>query len=176
MAEETKVTGTETPEVDYKAKLEEMEAKYSSLKTSFDKTSSDYAELKRKERERMSEEDKRKVEDAEREAYYKGLEREISLSKYSEQLDDISDTKVKKQIVELLADGKIEEALTKHKEWRKKDRSEMEKKIREELMQTNPQPTAQSTVPTAKTKEEILAIKDMATRQKAIAENLHLFQ
>ncbi len=177
MADEKKTTeATATPEVDYKAKFEEMEAKYSNLKTSFDKASSDVAEYKRKERERMSEDEKKTAENAEKEAYYKGLEREISISKYSEELDDITDAKVKSQIVELFADGKIKEALAKHKEWRKKDRSEIEKSIRAELLQQNPQPSAQSTIGPAKTKADIMAIKDAELRQAAIAQNIHLFQ
>ena len=43
-------------------------------------------------------------------------------------------------------------------------------------MKKNPQPNAQGGNATYKTKDEILAIKDTATRQKAIAENITLFQ
>lgn len=174
MADENKTTETTTPDVDYKAMYEELNGKYSNLKSSFDKASSDVADYKRKERERMTEDEKRKAEDAEREAYYKDLERKHSLFEYSEELDDITDAKVRKDITELFADGKIKEALAKHKEWRKKDREEMKKSIREELMQTNPQPSAQSST-AVKSKADILAIQDYEARQKAIAENIHLF-
>ena len=176
MADETKTTETTTPEVDYKAMYEELNGKYSSLKTSFDKASSDVADFKRKERERMTEDEKKKAEDAEKEAYYKNLEREHSLFKYSEDLDDITDAKVKNEIASLFADGEIKKALAKFKEWRKKDRSEMEKSIREELMQTNPQPSAQGGTTAVKTKADILAIPDAELRQAAIAQNMHLFQ
>lgn len=173
--ETTKVAEGQTPDTDYKALFEEMEGKYSSMKASFDKASSEIAEFKRKERERMSEEDKRKAEDAEKDAYYKSLEREVALAKYSEELDDITDTKLKTQITELFADGDIKKALSVFKDWRKKDRDEIKKSIRAELLATNPQPAAQSSAPAFKTKDEILSIKDTAARQKAIAENLHLF-
>jgi hypothetical protein len=177
MAEETKTTTeTTTPEVDYKALFEEMEIKYSNLKTSFDKTSSEVADYKRKERDRMSEDDKKKVEDAEREAYYQKLEREHSEIMYGEELDDITDDKTKKEIVNHFVDGKIKEALAKFKEWRKKDRAELEKTIRAELLKTNPQPSAQGASPTAKTKADIMAIQDYELRQAAIAQNMHLFK
>lgn len=176
MAETETVETTATPEVDYKAKFEEMEAQYAKVKSSFDKASSEVAEFKRKERERMSEDEKKTAEDAEKEAYYKGIERKLSLAEYAAELDYIADTKTKAAIIELLVDGKIVEALAKHKEWRTKDRAEMEKTIRTELLKENPQPSASSSTATAKTREEIMAIKDTAARQKAIAENLSLFQ
>jgi hypothetical protein len=176
MAEETKTTETTTPEVDYKAKFEEMEASYSKLKTSFDKASSDVAEYKRKERERMSEDEKKAATDAEREAHYKELERKISLSDYSAELDDITDTKVRNEISEFFADGKITEALKKFKEFRIKDKEELKKQIKADLMKQDPDPSAQSSSGTAKTKAEIMAIPDYELRQKAIAQNIHLFQ
>ena len=97
------------------------------------------------------------------------------MSDYSAELDDVTDGKIKNDIAELLAEGKIVEALKKFKEFRVKDRAEMEKRIKAELMKQNPQASAQTANPTAKTKAEILAIADIAERQKAIAENLHLF-
>lgn len=178
MAEETKNTTetTTTPEVDYKAKFEEMEANYSKLKSSFDKASSDVAEYKRKERERMSADEQKAATEAEREAHYKELERKISLSDYSAELDDITDAKVRNEISELFADGKITEALKKFKEFRAKDRAELEKRIKADLMKQDPDPSAQSSSGTAKTKADIMAIKDYELRQAAIAQNIHLFQ
>ena len=52
----------------------------------------------------------------------------------------------------------------------------IEKKIKAELLQQNPQPNPQSTGGGYKTKAEIMAIKDTNQRQKAIAENMHLFK
>ena len=176
MAEETKNTTTETTDTtDYKAEFERLQAEHAKMKSSFDKASSEVADYKRKERERMSEDERKAATDAEREEYYKGLERRLALSDYSAELDDIADAKVKSDIAELFADGKIKEALQKFKEFRVKDRTELEKRIKADLMKQNPQPSAQNTNPTAKTKAEIMAIKDVAERQKAISDNIHLF-
>ena len=176
MAEETKTTTTDTADaVDYKAEFERLQAEHARVKSSFDKASSEVAEYKRKERERMSDDEKKAASDAEREAHYKDLERRLALSDYSAELDDVVDAKARTEIVELFADGKIVEALKKFKEFRAKDRAEMEKRIKADLMKQNPQPAAQGGVGT-KTKSEILAIKDAAERQKAIADNIHLFQ
>ncbi len=176
MAEETKNTTTETTDTtDYKAEFERLQAEHAKMKSSFDKASSEVADYKRKERERMSEDEKKAATDAEREEYYKGLERRLALSDYSAELDDVSDNKLRTEIVELFADGKIVDALKKFKEFRAKDRAEMEKRIKAELMKQNPQPSAQNANPTAKTKSEIMAIVDAEERQKAIAENIHLF-
>ena len=174
MAEETTTKTTET-EVDYKAKLEEMEAKYSSLKTSFDKTSSENADYKRKERERLTDEERIKAERAEQDAKYAELEKRLALRDYADELDDVTDKATQTQIVELLADGKIKEALKKFKEFRVKDRAEIEKRVKAELLKQNPQPNAQTTGGGYKSREEIMAIQDAQARQQAIAENLTLF-
>lgn len=176
MAEETKNTTTETTDTtDYKAEFERLQAEHAKMKSSFDKASSEVADYKRKERERMSEDEKKAAADAEREAHYKDLERRLALSDYSAELDDVADVKARTEIVELFADGKIVEALKKFKEFRAKDRTEMEKRIKADLMKQNPQPSAQNENPTAKTKAEIMAIVDAEERQKAIAENINLF-
>lgn len=176
MAEENKNNTTETTDTtDYKAEFERLQAEHAKMKSSFDKASSEVADYKRKERERMSEDEKKAAADAEREAHYKDLERRIALSDYSAELDDVADAKARTEIVELFADGKIVEALKKFKEFRAKDRTEMEKRIKADLMKQNPQPAAQNGTATAKTKADIMAIVDAEERQKAIAENIHLF-
>lgn len=180
MSEETKETTKQ--EVDYKAEYErvkaELESKsneYTKLKTNFDKTSSEVADYKRKERERMSEDDKRQAELAEREAYYKELERKNALRDYADELDDVADSKEKEEISKLFADGNVKGALQRFKQWRIKDRSEIEKRVKSELMKQNPQPQPQNGSTSAKTKEEIMAIKDTALRQAEIAKNINLF-
>lgn len=172
----TNTTETTTPEIDYKAKFEELEGKYSNLKTSFDKTSSENADYKRRERERMSDEAKSKADQEERDNYYKGLERRLALRDYADELSDVTDTKSKDKIVDLLADGKILDALKVFKEYRAKYKAELEKQIRAELLTQNPQTMAQTTGASGyKTQAEIMAIKDSEERQRAIAENSHLF-
>ena len=177
MAEETTTTtATETVDnTDYKAEFERLQGEHAKMKASFDKASSEVADYKRKERERMSEDEKKAATDAEREAHYKELERRLALSDYSSELDDVADAKSRNEIVELFADGKIVEALKKFKAFRAKDREDMEKRIKDELMKQNPSSTAGSGTAPAKTKAEIMAIADAEERQKAITENIHLF-
>ena len=89
MAEETTTTtATETVDnTDYKAEFERLQGEHAKMKASFDKASSEVADYKRKERERMSEDEKKAATDAEREAHYKELERRLALSDYSSELD-----------------------------------------------------------------------------------------
>ncbi len=175
MAEETKTTETVESTVDYKAEFEKMQADYAKLKTNFDKTSSEVADYKRKERERMTEDDKRKAEMEEREAYYKELERKNALRDYADELDDITDKKTRDSIINLFADGDVIAALKKFKEHRVKERSEYELKLKSFDMQNNPQATAQNGGGVSKTKDEIMAIKDPVLRQQEIAKNINLF-
>lgn len=172
MAEETKEQGT--TEIDYKAKFEEMQNNYDKLKSNFDKTSSEVADYKRKEKERMNDDERKQAELEEREKRYAELEKQIALRDYADELDDITDKATKDKIAEAFASGDIKGALKSFKAWRNSYKADLEKQIKADLMKSNPQATAQGGK-TTKTKEEILAIKDTAERQKAIAENLSLF-
>ena len=178
MADETtntNATTTETtPPIDYKAEFERMQGEYAKLKTSFDEASSKVAEYKRNEKARMSDEERKTAEQAEREAYYKDLERRLALSEYATELADVEDATVRDEIATLYADGKIVEAMKKHKEYREKATAEMEKRIKADLMKQNP--TGMPQQGAAKiTKDEIMAIKDPVARQNAIAQNINLF-
>lgn len=55
------------------------------------------------------------------------------------------------------------------------NKSEFEKKIRADNIKSMPRPSGMFTGATAKTKDDILKIKDTVERQKAIAENPNLF-
>ena len=169
------IISSNTGDVDYRAELDKMKADYASLKKAFDEASTSVADYKRKERERMSDDEKKAATEAEREAYYKGLERRIAMSDYSAELDDVTDANVRSNIVDLFADGKIVDALKAFKEFRIKDRAQLEKRIKDDLMKQNPTATAQSGTGAVKTKEDIMSIKDPAERQNAIKANIHLF-
>lgn len=175
MAEETKHVETVETTIDYKAELEKMQSDYIKLKSNFDKTSSEVADYKRKEKERMTDEQKRQAEFEEREKKYAELEKQIALRDYADELSDISDNKIKTNIVQAFADGDIKGALKQFKEWRASYRSELEKEIKAELMRQNGTPTPQQSSAT-KTKEQIMAIKDPVERQREIANNIKLFQ
>ena len=178
MAEETKNTTTEetTETVDYKAEYEKLKSSYDKLKTANDKTSSENADYKRKERERMSAEEQKAVENEEREKYYKALERENAVHRYTSKLGGvIKDQKALTEIAELMADGEYDKAIEKQTEYLSKDRETLEKQIKSELMKQNPQAQPQNSGGSVKTKEEIMAIKDPVERQAAIAKNINLF-
>lgn len=127
--------------------------------------------------DKMTEEEKAQIELAKREEYYKALEKENNRNKYIAKLGkSIKDEKVLNEIADLYADGDFATAIDKQNEYLAKYHGELEKSIKADLMKQNPQPTAQSGNNSYKTKDEIMAIKDTATRQKAIAENINLFQ
>ena len=127
--------------------------------------------------EKLTEEEKAQIELAKKEEYYKALEKENARNKYLSKLGkSIKDEKVLNEIADLYADGDYASAIDKQNEYLAKYHSELEKTIKAELLKQNPQPTAQSGNNSYKTKDEIMAIKDTATRQKAIADNLNLFQ
>lgn len=127
--------------------------------------------------EKLTEEEKAQIELAKREEYYKALEKENARNKYITKLGkSIKDEKVLNEIADLFAEGDFITAIDKQNEYLAKYHGELEKTIKAELLKKNPQPTAQSGNNSYKTKDEIMAIKDTATRQKAIADNLNLFQ
>ena len=172
MAEETTTTTTET--IDYKAEYEKMQNDYAKLKSNFDKASSEIAENKRKDRERMSEEDKRKAENEEREIRYKELERKLAMRDYADELGYVGDEKAKNAIVEEFAEGNIVSGLKKLKEFMSKDKVEMEKRIKDELLKTNPQSNPQSTNSGAITQEQFKNM-GVAERTKLYNENKELY-
>lgn len=171
MADET----NPTPEVDYKAKFEQMQSDYEALKRNFDKTSSEVAEYKRKEKARMTDDEKKNAELAEREEHYKAIEKENALYKYKASLSSqIRDEKVLDEVAKLYANGDITGAIAKQNEYFAKFQGELEKSIKADLLKQNPQATPQTSV--KMTKEQIMAIQDPAERQAMIAQNIELFK
>lgn len=144
---ENEAAKTEEQTVDYKAE-------YEKLKASFDKTSSEVADYKRKERERMSEDEKKQAELAERETYYKALEKENAIHRYSLKFNGIiKEESVLSNVATDLAEGNVEKAIEKIVSYFSKEKKELEKTIKEELMRNNPQANAQSSSGTI-TKEQ----------------------
>lgn len=127
--------------------------------------------------EKLTEEEKAQIEFAKREEYYKQLEKENARNKYLTKLGkSIKDEKILNEVADLYANGDFATAIDKQNEYLAKYQSEMEKTIKADLMKQNPQATAQSDKTQFKTKDEIMSIKDTAMRQKAIAENINLFE
>ena len=134
-------------------------------------------EAEKKLAEKLTDEEKAQAELAKREEYYKALEKENAMHQYTSKLGKtIKDEAVLKEIAGLYADGDFVKAIDKQNEYFAKYHSELEKTIKANLMKQNPEATPQSGKNTYKTKDEIMAIKDTATRQKAIADNINLFQ
>lgn len=134
-------------------------------------------EAEKKLADKLTEEEKAQIELAKREEYYKQLEKENARNKYITKLGKtIKDENVLSEIADLYAEGDYVSAIDKQNEYLAKYHGELEKTIKAELMQKNPQANPQSGKGATKTKDEIMAIKDTATRQQAIADNIHLFQ
>ena len=134
-------------------------------------------DYKTKYTEKLSEVERAELANAEREQKYKAIERENSINKYEKKLSSsVKDESIRNEIAVLMADGKFDEAIDKQNGYLATESAEMEKRIKDELMKQNPQANPQNPKLTYKTKDEIMAIKDTATRQKAIAENINLFQ
>lgn len=179
MANETNTTNvTETDgQVDYKALYEQAQGEVSRYKSSVDKLSSENADYKRKERERMTDEEKRNNELAEKEKHYAEIERENALYKYKASLGSIiKDEKVLAEVAECYANGDIALAIGKQNAYLAKERTELEKTIKAELLQQNPQPNPQNNGGATMTKEEIMAVTDPLQRQQLIAQNINLFR
>lgn len=171
MADETTTTVETTTEP---TELSDLRAELERIKRSNDDLSKENASYKRRERERMTEEEKKQEELAERERRYAEMEKRLALRDYSDELSGIGDKKAVDKIAGLLTDGEILQALKEFKAMWEKAKVEIETKVRDELMQKNPQPSAQGGKP-KKTAEEIMQIADPVERQRAIAENIELF-
>ena len=146
-------------------------------KGKFDDSERRRKDAEKKLTDKMSDDEKTLALQAEREEYYKQLEKENARNKYLAKLGKtIKDEKVLNEIADLYAEGDFATAIDKQNEYLAKYHGELEKTIKADLLRENPQPTPQSGKTTYKTKDEIMAIKDTTTRQQAIAENITLFQ
>ena len=167
--ENTTTTTTETVDTtDYKAL-------YEKTKAANDKLSSENANYKRTERERMDEKARAEADLAEEREAAKRDREELARLKIGGKLSThFKDAKTADKISSLLVEGKITEALDVINDYLTKYHADMKKTIEDELMANNPDATPQGQKG-ALTKAQILAITDTEARQKAIAENIHLF-
>lgn len=155
--------------------LAELREELARIKRSNDDLSKENANYKRQERARMSEDEQKQAELAESERKYAELEKKLAMRDYADELAGIGDKKAIDKIVGFLADGEILNALKELKVLISKSHAEIETKVRDELMQKNPQPSPEGGKSTM-TREEIMRIADPVARQKAIAENIDLFR
>ena len=138
MAETAENTGVEsTPieqEVDYKSLYEKLRKDNSNL----EKYNQD---LKAKYQAKLTDEEKLKAQNEERENYYKKLERELSLSKYKENLSSrIDDEKSLNEIANKFADGDSLGALDLFVKFEKNKEENLKKTYEQDLLAKNPTP------------------------------------
>ena len=144
-------------------------------KETFDNTASELAKAKRSLREKMTAEEAKAKEDAERfedlQSKYDALLKDSNISKNKARLlalgyeDALAD-----EVANAMADGDTDKVFA----GQQKHLDSVAKKIREDALKSTPKPTGGSGKP--KSTEDILNITDNAARQAAIAENMDLFE
>ena len=97
-------------------------------------------ELNTKYLAKLTDEEKREAEIAEREKYFKQLERTNNINEYAKSLSHITDEKTRLEIAELLADGKIMDATKKQSEYQANNEAQLRETIKQELLSSNPTP------------------------------------
>ena len=97
-------------------------------------------ELNTKYLAKLTDEEKREAEIAEREKYFAQLERTNNVNKYAKELSHIKDEKIRGEMAELLADGKTFEAIVKQNEYQASQEAQLRETIKQELLSKNPTP------------------------------------
>ena len=145
------------------------------LKTALSKSNSEAADYKKQLREKMSEDERKAKEDADKmedlQTKYDALLKESTISKNKARLIALGyDDALAGEVAEAMAEGDTEKVFAAQK----KHLDSVEKKVREEVLKDTPKPTGGSGK--GKSAEDILKIADAAERQSAIAENIELFE
>jgi thiol:disulfide interchange protein len=114
-------------------------------------------------------------ENIERENRYKEIEKQNSVYRYTEKLSStIADKVVLGEVAVLMAEGKFDEAIDKQNAYLATEKSEIEKRIKDELMKQNPQSQAQNDNSGAVTKEQFASMS-VAERTKLYREQPELY-
>lgn len=145
------------------------------LTTALSKSNSEAASYKKQLREKMTEDEIKKKEEADRmeelQSKYDALLKESTISKYKARFLALGyDDALATETAEAMANGDTEKVFAAQQ----KHLDTVDKKIREEVLKDTPRPTGGSGK--GKSAEDILNITDSAARQSAIAENIDLFQ
>lgn len=132
-------------------------------------------DFKAKYNAKLTEAEKEAEQAREREARYKEMERQNSIYKYTEKLGaSINDKTILGEVAILMADGKFEEAFDKQSAYFASEKSAIEERVKQELMQNNPQSNPQDENNGAVTKEQF-AQMGVAERTKLYNENPQLY-
>ena len=145
-------------------------------KETFDKKASEVSRLEKEKRERMTEEEKKQAERDEELAQLRErnteLERTVSITSYKAKFCSMGyDDTLAEDTAKAWADGDMEKVLANQQTFL----TAYEKKVKAGMLGAMPTPPAGSGT-TTKTKQEIMAIKDTAVRQREIAAHPELFQ
>lgn len=156
--------------------LDDRSAELERYKSALTKSNSEAASWKRKHNELLSEEERKK---AEQDEAFNSMQEELKALREEKAVNENVtkfialgyDEQTAKDCGKALANGDFEKVF----EAQKKFNENLEKKVKSDLLKGTPAPQSGATTKTM-TKQEIMAIKDTAERQKAIAENIHLFK
>ena len=122
---------------------------------------------------KLTDEERREAEIAEREKYFKQLERTNNINEYAKKLSHIDDEKTRSEIAELLADGKTFEAIEKQNEYQATREATLEETIKQKLLSSNPTPPPVNNTGTI-TKEQF-AQMEYRDRVNLLNENPELY-
>ena len=112
----------------------------------------------------------------ERENRYKEIEKQNSIYRYTDKLSStIKDKNILGEVATLMAEGKFDEAIDKQNAYLANETIEIEKRIKQELMQNNPQAQAQGGEGGPITKEQF-ANMGVAERTRLYKEQPELYK
>ena len=127
-------TQKSTESIDYKAEYEKMKR----LKDQYSKESADW---KTKYRDTLSDVEKERIANEEREAHYREIERKYNLNELSMGLSEtISDKDVVNNIASKMLDGDNKGAIDALNKYIKANNDNLSKQIKEQLLKDNPTP------------------------------------
>lgn len=145
------------------------------LKQALSKSNSEAANYKKQLREKMSADELKEKEDAERreklQSDYDELLKKVRLSETKSKLLSLGyDSDLAEDTAKALVEGDFDKMF----ENQKKHLDSVEKQVRADVLKDTPRPTGGNSAKL--TVDEIMKIKDSSERQNAIAENIELFK
>lgn len=169
------IAGIEIPDGE-SSEMEKLKESYQKVKNSLDKTASELAAAKKRERDNMSAEDAKKAEhEAELKDItekYEALLKESTINRHVASFVGLGmESKLAEETAKVLFEGDTEKLfanLAKYKD-------SIEKSIRADVMKGTPRPDKTGAGTRYTSRDEILKIKDARQRQAAIAEHPELF-
>ena len=144
-------------------------------KSKYDAVIGERDDFKTKYTNTLTEAQRAEQENIERENRYKEIEKQNSVYRYTEKLSaTIADKTVLGEVALLMAEGKFDEAIDKQNAYLATEKSEIEKRIKDELMKQNPEAQAGNEGAGVVTKEQF-ATMGVAERTKLYLEQPELY-